>query len=75
MFESAGWYDDSLVTVSRGWRIKKRVCRMQWWGGNPAVLETVPGIKVEQVVNSLRSEAGARNIAHVTNLLKAGERT
>jgi hypothetical protein len=75
MFESTGWYDDSLVKVSGGWRIQKRVCRMQWWGGNPAVLETVPGVKVEQVVHSLRSEAGARNIAHVTNLLKAGERT
>jgi hypothetical protein len=74
LFESTGWYDDALVKTAAGWRISKRVCRMQWWGGNPAVLETMPGIKVEQVVNSLRAEASHHNIAHVESLNRLGER-
>jgi hypothetical protein len=71
LFESTGWYDDRLVKTPDGWRISTRVCRMQWWDGNPAVLETIPGIKVEQVVNSLRGEASARTIAHVLGLIRA----
>ena len=68
MFESGGWYDDQLVRTAAGWRIKDRVCRMQWWTGNPAVLETMPGIKVEQVLNTLRGEAAAGTIAHIRSL-------
>ena len=71
MFESSGWYDDRLINTRDGWRIQKRLCRMQWWGGNPAVLETMPGIKVEHVLHSLRGEAQARHIGHVTALLQA----
>jgi hypothetical protein len=71
MFESGGWYDDQLVRTNQGWRISNRVCRMQWWTGNPAVLETMPGIKVEQVLNSLRGEAAAGTIAHLKNLQNA----
>jgi hypothetical protein len=70
MFESTGWYDDELLHTADGWRISKRVCRMQWWGGNPAVLETMPGIKVEHVLNSLHAEASAHRIAHVSKLLE-----
>ena len=68
MFESGGWYDDQLVQTEAGWRIRRRVCRMQWWAGNPAVLETMPGIKVEQVLNTLRGEAEAKTIAHLRRL-------
>lgn len=69
MFESSGWYDDRLVRTGQGWRIRHRACRMLWWGGNPAVLETMPGVKVEQVLDSLRAEAQAGNIGHVERLL------
>ena len=34
-----GWYDDELVRTDLGWRIKKRVCRLQGWSGNPLVPE------------------------------------
>jgi hypothetical protein len=34
-----GWYDDELVRTDRGWRIKRRVCRLQSWSGNPLVPE------------------------------------
>src|SRR3954453_9112345 len=34
-----GWYDDELVRRDRGWRIKKRVCRVRSWPGNPSVPE------------------------------------
>lgn len=64
MFESIGWYDDALLRTRNGWRITRRCCRTQWWGGNPAVLETVPGVKVEHVPDSLRAEAHAGRIEH-----------
>lgn len=34
-----GWYDDELVRTDRGWRISRRVCRLQGWSGNPLVPE------------------------------------
>ena len=34
-----GWYDDHVVRTDDGWRIKKRVCRLQGWTGNPLVPE------------------------------------
>jgi hypothetical protein len=73
MFESTGWYDDELARTTRGWRISRRVCWMVWWGGNPAVLETAPGVKVEQVLDSLRAEARAGRVRHLEALRKAGE--
>jgi hypothetical protein len=65
MFESTGWYDDRLVRTDQGWRIAQRVCRMVWWGGNPRVLETVEGVKVEHALNSLRSEARAGRLEYL----------
>lgn len=34
-----GWYDDELVRTDSGWRIKRRVCKLQGWSGNPLVPE------------------------------------
>lgn len=34
-----GWYDDLLTRTEHGWRIKRRVCRLQGWTGNPLVPE------------------------------------
>ena len=64
MFESIGWYDDALVRTPAGWRIARRSCRIQWWGGNPTVLQTAPGVHVEHVLNSLRDEARGGRIGH-----------
>ena len=62
MFESGGWYDDRLVRTAEGWRIASRTCRMVWWNGNPKVLQTTPGVPVEQQLYSLKTEAEARRI-------------
>ncbi len=34
-----GWYDDELVRTEHGWRIRRRVCRLLSWTGNPSVPE------------------------------------
>jgi hypothetical protein len=72
MFESVGWYDDALTYTAKGWRIARRSCRTQWWGGNPAVLQTSPDVHVEQVLNSLRSEAREGRIGHLRALDRHG---
>ncbi|MEJ6009922.1 nuclear transport factor 2 family protein [Novosphingobium aquae] len=70
MFESTGWYEDRLVRHPEGWRIARRSCRMQWWGGNPAVLETAPGVKVDPVLDSMKDHAASpAGIAHIASLL------
>jgi hypothetical protein len=69
MFESIGWYDDALVRTAAGWRIARRSCRIQWWGGNPAVLQTAPDVHIEHVLNSLRDEAQAGRIGHFQALV------
>ena len=59
-----GWYDDVVVRTPQGWRISRRSCRTQWWGGNPAVLQTTPDVHVEHVLDSLRAEVQAGRILH-----------
>ena len=68
MFESAGWYDDELVRTAAGWRIARRTCRMLWWGGNPAVLQTSPDVPVQPVLDSLMAEGKAGRLAHLEAL-------
>lgn len=68
MFESCGWYDDKLIRTAAGWRIEHRVCRTIWSGGNPRVLETMPGVTVEQQLHSLSGEAQSRSIAFLDAL-------
>jgi len=75
MFESSGWYDDELIRTGSGWRIGRRICRMLWWGGNPAVLQTSPDVPVEHVLDSLSAEAKAGRISHLQTVRRlAGER-
>jgi hypothetical protein len=65
MFESCGWYDDALVRTGAGWRISMRACRMVWAGGNPVVLQTMPGVTGDQKLDSLDREAANGNIAYI----------
>lgn len=65
MFESAGWYDDTLVRSPQGWRIRCRSCRTVWSGGNPLVLQTMPGITGEQKLDSLSREAAAGRVNYL----------
>jgi hypothetical protein len=71
MFESGGWYDDVFVKTFAGWRIQSRTCRMIWTGGNPLVLQTMPGVTGEQQLDSLGAEAKAGRIAYLQALAGA----
>jgi len=68
MFESVGWYDDLLVRTPTGWRISMRSCRTVWSGGNPMVLQTVPGVTGSQKLDSLCREAAGGRIAYLNAL-------
>jgi len=61
-WEGQGWYDDVLVRVGDSWRIKSRICRIIWWGGNPLVQETTPGVKFTLPMDALRAEAKAGRV-------------
>ena len=68
LFASGGWYDDALTLTAEGWRIARRTCRSVWWEGNPRVMETAPGVTFEAVLDSLRTESGEGQVAHLTAL-------
>lgn len=70
VYEAQGWYDDALVRTSAGWRIRHRVTRSSWTGGNPKVLETMPGVAGEQVLTPLSTEARAGNVMLINALLR-----
>jgi hypothetical protein len=65
-----GWYDDAFVRTAQGWRIKKRVCRVAWWEGNPRVGDTLPGTHFEQNAISMRREAEAGKITYIKALTR-----
>jgi hypothetical protein len=69
-WEGNGWYDDLLVKTAAGWRIKERTCRIVWWGGNPQVNETVPGVKFELQITALRREGNAGKVPLLAALTK-----
>ncbi|HEX4376969.1 MAG TPA: nuclear transport factor 2 family protein [Steroidobacteraceae bacterium] len=66
-WEGTGWYDDTLTRTSGGWRIRHRVCRVVWWGGNPIVQEAIPGVKFDLHSVALRKEGADGRV----NYLKA----
>ena len=61
-WEGQGYYDDKLVKVHGKWRIKHRINRITWAGGNPQVLQTTPGVEVQVPITSLHQVAGAGNL-------------
>jgi len=72
LFDSIGWYDDTLVRTADGWRIARRVCRSQWAGGNPAVMGSAPAVDAEGAdppADTLRDEAAAGRIGHIAALI------
>jgi hypothetical protein len=64
-WEGTGWYDDELVRTAAGWLIKHRICRIVWWGGNPLVQETVPGVRFELRSTALRREGDAGRVSYL----------
>ncbi len=69
-YQAIGWYDDVLVRTFAGWRIRHRVTRSSWTGGNPKVLETLPGVAGEQLLTPLSGEAAAGNVMLINTLLR-----
>lgn len=67
-WEGNGWYDDLLVRTGDGWRIRERTCRIIWWGGNPRVNETVPGVKFRLDTTAMRREGEAGNLRYLQAL-------
>lgn len=68
-WEGTGWYDDLLVRTPAGWRIRRRLCRVVWWGGNALVNQPIPGVSFEGRQYALREEAAAGRARFVERLL------
>lgn len=64
-WEGTGWYDDTLVRTAEGWRIKHRVCRLVWWGGNVLVNQPIPGVSFDSKSFALRGEAARGAVGFV----------
>lgn len=71
LWDGTGWYDDELVRTPGGWRIRRRVCRVGWWTGNPLVNETIPGVRFAMTSTSLKDEAAAGRVGFVEALAPA----
>jgi SnoaL-like domain len=65
LWEGTGWYDDELVRSADRWLIKRRTCRIVWWGGNPRVQETIPGVKFKLTCTVLRREGNERRVRYL----------
>ena len=57
-----GWYDDELVRGERGWLIRRRVCRLVSWTGNPLVPTPNEEHKPDMETNVLYTSAKAGDI-------------
>ena len=55
-----GYYDDELVRTASGWRIRRRVCKLLSWSGNPSVPEPNREHQPDMKANGLHvlAEAG-----------------
>jgi hypothetical protein len=68
-WQGTGWYDDVLVRTGDGWRIKRRACRVVWWGGNPRVNQPdSPDVSFDTSSLVLREEAAAGRVGFVQAL-------
>ncbi len=61
-----GWYDDTLVRTNCGWRIKRRVCRLLSWTGNPRVPQPNAEHNPDMSPNVLHQFAEAGKIEFLT---------
>lgn len=66
-----GWYDDELVRIDGGWKIKKRVCRLLSWTGNPRVPEPNGDQNPDMNMNALFKASEAGEIGYLKSI-KAG---
>lgn len=61
-----GWYDDEVIRTDKGWRIKRRVCRLQAWSGNPLVPEPLNEHNPDMGLRVLHTFAEAGDIGFLT---------
>ena len=66
-----GWYDDELVRLEDGWKIKRRVCRLLSWTGNPRVPEPNGDQTPDMNMNALYKSCDAGEMGYV-KALRAG---
>jgi ketosteroid isomerase-like protein len=59
-----GWYDDELVRNGAGWRIRRRVCRLMSWSGNPLVPVPDNEHKPDMKTTVLREHVEAGKVAY-----------
>ncbi len=63
-----GWYDDELVRVGGQWKIKRRVCRLLSWTGNPKVPEPNGDQVPDMNINSLFKTCDAGELSYLKSL-------
>ena len=66
-----GWYDDELVRLEDGWKIKRRVCRLLSWTGNPRVPEPNGDQTPDMNMNALYKSCDAGEMSYL-KALRAG---
>ena len=67
-----GWYDDELVRIDGNWKIKRRVCRLLSWTGNPRVPEPNGDQSPDMNVNSLYRACSEGEMGYL-RAIKAGK--
>lgn len=65
-----GYYDDELVRTEAGWRIKRRVCRLLSWTGNPSVPEPQREHQPDMNSKGLHRYAEEGDLAFLTAITK-----
>ena len=66
-----GWYDDELVRGDTGWLIRRRVCKLQSWSGNPLVPEPTGVQNPDMNLNVLHRVAEAGEIGFLNAITSA----
>ena len=68
-----GWYDDELVRSDGKWKIKRRVCRLLSWTGNPRVPEPNGDQNPDMNMNSLYGFAEAGQSGYLKAIKRRAE--
>jgi SnoaL-like domain len=65
-FQMGCYYDDTWLRTPEGWRIKTRLCRGNYWEGNPATGgEVAPGQNLDPLLHSLKRAAGNNELSYL----------
>jgi hypothetical protein len=70
MWEATGWYDDELIRLPEGWRIRARKVRALWSRAVPEGCAEALGVTYTLTPASLRSEGAAGRVGLLNALNK-----